>query len=92
MFESGVVVQMYGFNSLGTAVLLGRIKNGQIVYWYDFTGDSATRRFVISNPMSMPLSFRVTIQKLVQLLEKNARLLTVQVFIVGVIVTMGLLL
>ena len=52
---------MYGFDSLGNAVLLGRVRNGQIVYWYDFTGDSTTRRFVVSNPMGSPLSFRVTI-------------------------------
>lgn len=77
VFETGVIVQMYGFDSLGNAVLLGRVRNGQIVYWYNFTGDSVTRRFVVSNPMGAPLSFRVTIQKLVQLLEKGARLLSV---------------
>jgi hypothetical protein len=68
---------MYGFDSLGNAVLLGRVRNGQIVYWYDFTGESDTRRFVVTNPMGEPLSFRVTIQKLAQLLEKGARSLTV---------------
>lgn len=78
VYETGVVVQMYGFNSLGTAVLLGRVRNGQVVYWYEaFTGDSPTRRFVLSNPMGQPLSFRVTVQKLAQLIEKAARALTV---------------
>ncbi len=64
------------------------------MYWYDFTGDSATRRFVISNPMGNPLSFRVTIQKVKQLLEKGAIILRVQSLIfsiVGLILIYGLL-
>ena len=36
VYEKGIMVQMFGFNSIGNAVSLGRLANGQIVYWYDF--------------------------------------------------------
>jgi hypothetical protein len=54
---------MYGFNSLGNAVLIDRINNGKNVYWFDFSGNAEVRRFVVSNPTDYPLSFRVTISK-----------------------------
>lgn len=73
VYEKGLIVQMYGFNSVGNPVALGRIQNGQIVYWYDFYGFAKTRRFVLSNPTDSPVSMRVTIQKLSGLLDdKNA--------------------
>ena len=56
-----MIVQMFGFNSIGGTVSLGRVANGQIVYWYDFRGDAVIRRFIISNPTDAPLSFRITI-------------------------------
>ena len=40
VFEKGMIVQMFGFNSIGNAVTLGRVANGQIVYWYDFSGNA----------------------------------------------------
>ena len=71
VYESGTIVQMYGFNSLGTAVLLGRISNGQNTYWFDFQGKAEVRRFVVSSPTGFPVSFRVTIEKVKQLREKE---------------------
>lgn len=61
VFEKGMIVQMFGFNSIGNAVSLGRVANGQIVYWYDFSGNALQRRFLFSNPTDYPLSFRVTL-------------------------------
>ena len=40
VYEKGMIVQMFGFNSIGNAVSLGRVANGQIVYWYDFSGNA----------------------------------------------------
>ena len=40
VYERGMIVQMFGFNSIGNAVSLGRVANGQIVYWYDFSGNA----------------------------------------------------
>ena len=61
VYEKGMIVQMFGFNSIGNAVSLGRVANGQIVYWYDFSGNAQQRRFLFSNPTDFPLSFRVTL-------------------------------
>jgi hypothetical protein len=68
VFEQGMLVQMYSFNSLGQNISMGRVTNGQIVYWYDFAGNAPTRRFVLSNPMKFPASFRITVQRLESML------------------------
>ena len=61
VYEAGLVIQMFSYNSLGQTVSLGRIANGQIVYWYKSDGKALTRKFVMSNPSKYPISFRITI-------------------------------
>jgi len=61
VYESGLTVQMYTYNSLKQPVKLGSIVNGQIMYWYGFDGKATARKFVISNPTKFPVSLRITI-------------------------------
>jgi hypothetical protein len=61
---------MFSYNSLGQAVKTGvPLKNGQIVYWYNMDGTAKPRKFVFQNTIKFPVSFRVTMQTMSQMID-----------------------
>jgi len=70
VFESGTQITMYPYNSLGQIVdFPTNVRNGEIVYWYGLNGRAKPRKFVFTNTIAYPVSMRVTIQTLPNMLK-----------------------